>query len=134
ETAAATLKVKEAEEAIAKAAARAAANPNVQPDATLTIKIPGPFRVEGKEVHATLKGELQIDRIQSEPRISGVIESTGGTVDLLGRPYELEMLNVDFDGGPVPDPQLDVRITRNTDVTVVIEVQGAASNPDVIFS
>ena len=130
----AQVKVVKLEKLAQVAAAVAAADPNAAPEATLAVIIPGPFRVEGKEVHATLKGELHIQHIQNDPRISGVIESTTGYVDLLGRRYELELLNVDFDGSPMPDPQLDVRITRESDVTVVVEVQGAASHPDVIFS
>jgi len=100
----------------------------------LKVTLPGGFRVEGQEVRTTLKGALTIAGLPEAARISGDLAAEGGSVDLLGRRYRINHSKVSFDGAAAPDPELDVRISRTTDVKVVIEVQGPASDPELTFS
>ena len=55
-------------------------------------------------------------------------------MDLLGRRYDVQLVDVSFDGAPTPDPEIDVRISRGTDVAIIVEAQGPASNPQLTFS
>jgi translocation and assembly module TamB len=101
------------------------------PTTMLTADIPGPFHVRGKELSLDLKGRLHVALSGPVTRISGHVEELAtGWIELLGRRYSIEKAHVDFGGEAVPDPELDVRLTRDIrDTTLVIEVRGTAKKP-----
>ena len=105
------------------------------PTTEIAANIPGPFHVRSKELSTDLKGQLQIEIAGPVARISGQVESLGGWIELLGRRYELAKLRVGFGGEAEPDPELDVRLTRQlARTTLVIEVHGTAKKPQLILS
>ena len=113
------------------AAESAVAGPaKVPPKVELLAHIPGPFRVDSPELHAELRGELEVRATDGEIGIYGHVETTAGEVELLGRSYEIELARASFDGEP--DPVVEVRLTREiSDATVVIALRGRASAPEL---
>ena len=103
--------------------------------AHITAHIPGPFKVRSEELRTDLHGNLEIDLIGALARITGQIESSWGTVDLLGRPYKLERARIGFSDRAPPDPNLDIRLTRAiSEATIIIEVHGTALKPKLALA
>ena len=90
--------------------------------------IPGPFRIDSPEMHAELRGELELRTADGELGVYGHAETTTGHFELLGREYDIERARASFDGDI--DPVVDVRLTRAmSDTTVIISVHGTATSP-----
>ena len=113
---------------------------SAQPDASarkplplpvqIVAHIPGPFHVDSPEMHAELRGELELRTSDDKLGIYGHAETTAGHFELLGREYEIERARASFDGDV--DPVIDVRLTRAMpDSTVIISVHGTASAPQL---
>ncbi|HXU71680.1 MAG TPA: translocation/assembly module TamB domain-containing protein [Polyangia bacterium] len=103
--------------------------------AELTAHIPGPFHVRSKELSTDLAGNLQIAIAGPVTRISGQVHASGGWLELLGRRYNIEKARVGFGGEAEPNPELDVRITRELSQTrLIIEVHGTAKKPTLVLS
>jgi len=101
----------------------------------LVAHIPGPFHVRSKEMWTDLKGELQVAIAGPVARISGHAEAVGGWFELLGRRYSIERARVGFGGEAEPNPELDVRLTRELSETrLVIEVHGTAKKPELVLA
>lgn len=103
--------------------------------AQILVHIPGPFHVRSKELSADLKGELDIMISGPVARLTGQVESLGGWMELLGRRYNLDKVRIGFGGEPEPDPELDIRLTRElSETTIVIEVHGTAGKPQLVLA
>jgi translocation and assembly module TamB len=108
---------------------------NLRTTARLSAHIPGPFFIRSKELNADLKGQLQIELTGRAAKLSGTVESTWGAVEILGRRYNLERARLGFDGSAEPNPQLDIRATRDIrDATIAIEVRGTAKKPQLVLT
>jgi hypothetical protein len=70
---------------------------------------------------ATLQGEATITR---------------GDLNLLGKPFRIEKGAVRFTGDVPPDPELDLKAKHTTRAgrEVIVQIQGRASAPQIIFS
>jgi autotransporter translocation and assembly factor TamB len=102
-------------------------------EAQVLAHIPGPFKVESPELHADLRGDLDVRIHAGEPRIYGHVEARGGRIELLGRQYEIDRARANFDGST--DPVIDVRLTRAlSNATVAIQVHGTAKKPKLELS
>jgi autotransporter translocation and assembly factor TamB len=92
--------------------------------------IPGPFRVDSPEMHAQLRGELEVRTTDGTLGVYGYAETTSGQVEILGREYEIERARASFDGEL--DPVVDVRITRVMgDTKLILTVHGTAKAPQL---
>ena len=82
-----------------------------------------------------LEGELEVQVVGPVTRVDGSIRANGGWIELLGRRYQLDRVRIGFTGKPEIDPDLDVRITRETtDAQIAVEVHGTARKPKVAFT
>jgi autotransporter translocation and assembly factor TamB len=109
-----------------------AASASEHPQAPLAVQvlayIPGPFKVDSPEMHAELRGELEIRTVDGQLGVFGHVETTSGQFELLGREYEIERVRVSFHGDL--DPEVDVRLTRVlSDTTVIVSVHGTYTAP-----
>jgi translocation and assembly module TamB len=101
----------------------------------LVAKIPGPFHVRSKELSTDLSGQLQVAIVGPVVRLTGQVHTQGGWLELLGRRYNIEKARVGFGGENQPDPELDVRLTRELSQTVlIIEVHGTAKKPSLVLT
>ncbi|HEX8954500.1 MAG TPA: translocation/assembly module TamB domain-containing protein, partial [Polyangia bacterium] len=117
------------DEALRKQAERAPAT------AELVAKIPGPFHVRGKELSTDLSGDLTIAMVGPVTRLTGQVHSDGGWFELLGRRYRIDKARVGFGGESEPNPELDVRLTRElSQTTLIIEVHGTAKKPTLLLT
>ena len=127
--------VKFVDAAARRAQARRAAAEKEPATAELVAKIPGPFHVRSKELSTDLAGELQIAIVGPVARLSGHVHAEGGWFELLGRRYKIERARVAFGGESEPNPELDVRLTRELSATrLIIQVHGTAKKPSLVLT
>ena len=105
------------------------------PTLSLAAKIPGPFHIRGKELSTDLRGNIGVDIVGGTVRVRGRVEANAGWIELLSRRYNIERLQVVLNGEVDPNPQLDVRITREmSQAMLIIEVHGTAKKPQLLLS
>ena len=103
-------------------------------EATVRLRIPGPFYLRSKEANAELKGNLELVVRNSEVKLTGSAETSAGWLDLMGQRYNIEHARVAFSGDPV-DPEVEVRITRQLkEAMLVIGVHGSGIKPTLDLS
>src|SRR5699024_10358490 len=101
----------------------------------IDVVAPGRIFVRGRGLDSEWKMDLHVGGTASVPRINGEIAAVRGSLDLLGREFELERGRVLFNGGPVIDPRIDISLVRETDtITGRIIVSGNAFDPELSFS
>ncbi|MEL6999807.1 MAG: translocation/assembly module TamB domain-containing protein, partial [Pseudomonadota bacterium] len=100
----------------------------------LDISSPGRMFVRGRGLDSEWKMALAVRGDAAKPRISGSIDKIRGTLDLIGKAFDLERGRIFFDGGAKIDPIIDVMLTRETrDLTGRVVVDGSASDPQLSF-
>lgn len=101
----------------------------------IDVNAPGRIFVRGRGLDSEWRMDLAVRGTAAVPRITGEIEAVRGELDLLGREFDLERGRVQFNGGPVIDPRLDVSLVRETDdITGRILVTGSAFDPELSFT
>ena len=100
--------------------------------AFIAVRVDGPLVLRSREAGLELGGELGVTVAGDALGIAGVVESRpGGSVELLGKRYDVERLQLAFGGAP-DDPELHLRVTRRLgQATVAIIIEGTAKNPSV---
>lgn len=102
--------------------------------AFVVVHVDGPLLLRSKEADLDLAGELGVTIAGGQLGIEGVVEAEGGTVELLGKRYEVERAQLAFDGAP-DDPELHLRVTRRIGkATIAVVIEGTAKNPSVRLS
>ena len=102
-------------------------------DIDIDTLIPGPFRIRSEELQVDLEGALAFRKHGPDFGITGHVDALpGGRMQILDKRYAIERIRVGFDGSPVLDPELDIKITRQLDYAVIgIGVTGTALRPSV---
>ncbi|MEM7238998.1 MAG: translocation/assembly module TamB domain-containing protein, partial [Pseudomonadota bacterium] len=116
--------------------------PEVEEDAgessvrlNLDITSPGRVFVRGRGLDSSWGVDLAVRGTAAEPRVTGRVERVRGTLDLIGKAFDLATGRIDFDAGKKIDPRLDIVFERETqDLTGRILVTGKASEPKLNFS
>ncbi len=100
----------------------------------LGIVAPGNIFVRGRGLESEWKMDLAVKGDATEPVVTGAIEKVRGTLDLIGRPFDLTKGTVTFDGGREVDPLIDVSLEREANgIRGGIVVDGRASDPELRF-
>ncbi len=105
--------------------------------ATLDIKIdmPGNIFVRGHGLDSEWRGKLAITGTSAAPVIAGSLEQVKGSVDLLGKTFNLTRGAITFDGSPKLDPVLDIVAEASTaDITAQVNIGGFASAPTITLT
>jgi translocation and assembly module TamB len=90
--------------------------------------------VRGRGLDSEWKMNLRITGDASAPVVTGEIERVRGTLDLLGRFFDLAHGQVIFDGGREIDPQIDVALElEENGIRGGIVIRGRASAPELHF-
>ncbi len=91
--------------------------------------------VRGRGLDSQWQTDLKVRGDASQPIITGEVSAVRGTLDLIGKTFELSRGRVIFDGGREIDPRLDVVLERQTSgITGRIIVSGFASDPQLSFA
>lgn len=102
--------------------------------AFIVTKIEGPLQLRGREADLDLVGELGVTVAGGALGLEGVVESTRGSIELLGHRYVVERGQLAF-AGAVNDPELHLRASRRIGaVTIAVVIEGTAQHPDVRLS
>ncbi|MEM7528711.1 MAG: translocation/assembly module TamB domain-containing protein [Pseudomonadota bacterium] len=105
-------------------------------DITLDLKIRADRSVfvRGRGLDSSWNVDLDIDGTAARPRIVGDVTRARGSLDLLGKSFQLTEGEVTFTGGREIDPRLNVALSHtNQDITGFIRVRGNASDPEIVF-
>ncbi|HEX5454479.1 MAG TPA: translocation/assembly module TamB domain-containing protein [Stellaceae bacterium] len=119
----------------AKPAAASTAQPPALPARLdLRITVPGRIFVRGHGIASEWRGRLHITGTSAAPKIGGVIQAVRGTVDLLGKTFQVTEGRIDFEGGAL-DPALYIvaQVTAR-DITAQVVVSGLASAPKIALT
>lgn len=110
------------------------AEPSLPIRLAIDITAPGRIFVRGRGLDSQWDIDLQLRGTASSPRITGKIAAVRGSLDLIGREFDLETGEVLFSGSPVIDPRLNVVMVRATeDLTGRIVIGGSALDPTLTF-
>ncbi|MEL7347940.1 MAG: translocation/assembly module TamB domain-containing protein, partial [Pseudomonadota bacterium] len=104
---------------------------------TLDLKVVAPDEVfvRGRGLQSEWQIDLAITGTAARPIVVGSVEKRRGTLDILGRFFNLDEGEVIFDGGREIDPRLNVVLSHENDGTTgFIRVSGTGSDPAVNFS
>jgi hypothetical protein len=90
--------------------------------------------VESEEVRGLVGGNLTLSLANDgEVGVVGNVYLSRAVVDLFGRRYDVDKAALHFDGSK--DPVLDIRISHDfRDVTIIAEVRGRMSKPELMLS
>ncbi|MDB4966365.1 MAG: hypothetical protein JWN44_2054 [Myxococcales bacterium] len=100
----------------------------------IAARIDGPLELRSREADLDLVGDLAVNIAGGALGIDGVVEARRGTMELLGRRYDVDRAMLAF-SGRADNPELHVRVTRRIGAaTVAVVIEGNAKNPEVHLS
>lgn len=89
------------------------------------------FKVRGRGLATTLRGQLQITQKDGPLRVTGKLDADGGQYAAYGQKLEIERGDITFTGA-LDNPSLDLLAVRpNLDIRVGVQVGGTALAPRV---
>jgi translocation and assembly module TamB len=89
------------------------------------------FKVRGRGLATTLRGQLQVTQANGPLRVNGKLAAGGGQYAAYGQKLDIERGDISFTG-PYDNPSLDMLAVRpNLDVRVGVRVGGTALAPRV---
>jgi autotransporter translocation and assembly factor TamB len=96
----------------------------------LAIEVPGPFRIDSRELDLRGRASLVLDARDGQLGLRGRVEALrGGHLELFDRRYDVEHAALVFGGA---QPEIDIAVTREVgDVLLSIEVRGPIDDPTV---
>lgn len=98
----------------------------------ITIDLPGPMTVSGRGLNSSWTGNLKVAGTATAPIITGSIDVSEGSLDVLGRTFTIDKGEIRFPGSRVPDPVLDIEASATAnDITAIIKITGVASDPSI---
>jgi translocation and assembly module TamB len=107
----------------------------VQVSLDVTVDMPRAIFVNGRGLNSEWGGALSVGGTIDAPVVEGGIKVRRGTLDFLGKAFEVERGLVTFNGAREFDPALDVRFTRRSDgLTGYFDIGGRVSQPSIKLS
>src|SRR5271166_2488683 len=101
----------------------------------ITLDMPGNIFVRGHGLESEWRGRLTITGTSAVPVIAGSLRQIRGSVDLLGKTFNLTRGTITFDGSPKLDPVLDIVAEASAaDITAQVNIGGFASAPTITLS
>ena len=106
----------------------------IVPDVAITLDMGPDFRVQGRGLSTRLAGTLSLSSsaaTQGMPRLTGVLNTVGGSYKAYGQALDIEEGVLRF-VGPFDNPALDIlAVRRNLAVRVGVQISGTALLPRV---
>ena len=100
----------------------------------VTVRADRSVFVRGRGLESEWGLDLRATGDVTAPVLSGAVRKIRGSLDLLGRPFELTRGEIVFDGTKGLDPTIDVGLERQTgDIHGGIYVDGRMSQPHIRF-
>lgn len=108
----------------------------ITPELAVALEIPGNLRLRGHGLSAELAGNLTVGMQGNLPVAVGVLETTSGSLQFMGRIFIIERGKITFYGDEVSlNPELDIRLTTNVEGYVIwIQLLGSAEKPELVLS
>jgi len=91
--------------------------------------------VTGMGLESEWEANLFVRGNSANPRISGEARIVRGTYEFAGKRLEITRGRIDFSGGSLNNPQLDISASTTAEgVTAIVNVAGSAQNPQITFT
>lgn len=101
----------------------------------LNLVAPEKLYVSGMGLESEWSADINISGTSAEPRMSGGVDLVRGTLGFAGRSFDLSEGRVGFTGGRTLDPTIELVASDDIDdVTVNVNIDGRAFNPQIAFS
>jgi translocation and assembly module TamB len=114
-----------------------AARPGLRVDGSVRVVMGDAVHVEGQGLSGRASGQVLVTQVAGgTTRASGEVQINEGTYEAYGQSFTIERGRLLYAGGPVANPGLDLRATRQSgSVTAGFEVRGTLENPRLaVFS
>jgi translocation and assembly module TamB len=101
----------------------------------LTLDAPSRIYIRGRGLDAELGGRVVFSGTAAAPAPQGTLHLRRGTFSLVGQTLTLTSGTIDFAGGPLTDPTLNLIATStSTTMTATLTVSGEVRNPKIVVS
>ncbi len=101
----------------------------------LTLDAPNQVYVRGRGLDAELGGRVLFSGTASAPVPQGALHLRRGTFSLIGQTMNLTSGTIDFVGGPLTDPRLNLVATSTSSaMTATLTVSGGVRDPKIVLS
>ncbi|MDB5718743.1 MAG: hypothetical protein JWM38_2170, partial [Sphingomonas bacterium] len=91
--------------------------------------------VSGMGLESEWRADLRVGGTSGAPIVTGDLKIVRGTYSFAGRRFEITRGEVDFEGGALTDPGLDIVASTTVEgVTATITITGRAQRPQIAFT
>lgn len=91
--------------------------------------------VSGMGLESEWEADIRVGGTSAAPTISGGLDIVRGTYSFAGKRFEVDRGRIRFVGGPLTDPEIDIRATTvNAGTTFVISITGTGQRPQISFT
>jgi len=103
-----------------------AGTPNLWPlSLDLTVVVPGRVFLSGRGLDSEWQGEVLIKGEASRPSVAGTLSVVRGSVNFLGKRFELKKGSLFLDGSNPPSPRIDVEAeSRSREIVATLHLVG----------
>ena len=101
----------------------------------LDIAIPGPFRVRGRDIDTSWRGDLTASREQEVWSVNGRLNTQRGRVTFLSRTFVLDSGTLYLGGNVPPIPVVDITARhQRASITAIAHLRGPVQDPIIQLS
>lgn len=91
--------------------------------------------VSGFGLESEWQMDLHVAGTSAAPQVAGRLQLLRGTYSFAGKRFDVTRGTVDFRGGALTDPDIDIEATTTTNgITAVIRITGTGTHPNIIFT
>lgn len=114
---------------------QAAAAPPALWKLDVRVRADNQIYVSGMGLESEWKTNMHVTGTTAAPRVVGKLEVVRGTFSFASRRFDLEDGDIEFSGGELTNPTVNMRATATIDqVNAIINVTGTAQQPQIAFS
>jgi len=100
----------------------------------LTVRARRGVFIRGRGVDSEWSMDLRATGTPTAPVLTGTLQRVRGELDLIGKPFDLVLGRIVFDGNSDLEPRVDVRLERSTNTHQGgLHLSGRATNPTIRF-
>ncbi|MCK5898958.1 MAG: translocation/assembly module TamB domain-containing protein, partial [Methylococcales bacterium] len=101
----------------------------------VNVQIANQCFIKGYGLNSEWEGGLAIKGNAAMPKITGLIKTKKGSLDLLSTRFELSHGRIDFNGAYPPLPSLDIEaVASSDDGDAIIKIKGMADDPKLVLA
>jgi translocation and assembly module TamB len=101
----------------------------------LIVESPGRVFLNGRGLDSEWQGEVRIKGAATQPSVVGALSIVRGSVNFLGKRFELKKGSLSLDGSSPPSPRIDVEAeSKSRDIVATLHLVGPVQNLEIKLS